>query len=134
MIKDEKDFRRFFCHIIESAHGHVSMVESPETSPGIPDLNWCINGKEGWTELKVSIYGENPHIRPTQKAWIRRRVKVGGFVNLLCYCVPRKTIFNVNGAHVEELNSIGDWERLGKMISPDDFATLFGHHTSLQEH
>jgi len=50
--------------------GHFSRVESHETSAGIPDVDYCLNGVESHIELK---FGRTvaPKIRPTSgKYWM----------------------------------------------------------------
>lgn len=61
---------------------HYSLVESPDTSPGVPDMDICIMGRETHIELK---YGEIkngkvklPELRGTQYRWLRNRHKAGG--------------------------------------------------------
>lgn len=54
----------------------TSWVESHYTSPGIPDLNYCCNGIEGWVELKA---GPDLEVRATQVMWMEDRVSAGGF-------------------------------------------------------
>jgi hypothetical protein len=63
--------------------GHWSKVESPDTSPGIPDLNWQMDKSGDWLELKFGNKRKPPHLRPTQCAWFRRRVRAGGKPQLL---------------------------------------------------
>ena len=63
--------------------GHWSKVESHDTSAGIPDLNYCMDGMEGWLELKFGNRVKAPKLRPTQCAWFRRRIKMGGTPQLL---------------------------------------------------
>lgn len=57
---------------------HLSLVESPLSSPGIPDVDFCINGIEGHIELKFSRRQDCPHIRPSQVKWFKARCKAGG--------------------------------------------------------
>lgn len=121
---NEKQFRRMIVQIIESVGGHVSMIESPELSPGAPDLNWCIRGMEGWTELKVSKKGEAPNIRKTQRAWIRRRVQAGGRVNLLCYYNPKDTIIMLAGECLEDVKTMKDWLEYGEQTVMSDLSDI----------
>lgn len=58
--------------------GHWCFVESKETSPGIPDLDFCIKGVEGKIEIKWGTNKKTPTLKPTQCAWFRRRVGAGG--------------------------------------------------------
>lgn len=54
---------------------HFSWVESGATSPGIPDLNYCFGGTEGWLELKCM---PNIEVRAAQVEWIEKRIQAGG--------------------------------------------------------
>jgi hypothetical protein len=56
-------------------------VETWSTGRGVPDLNYCINGHEGWIELKTTE-GWAVTVRPEQVAWIERRLRAGGRVFL----------------------------------------------------
>jgi hypothetical protein len=57
--------------------GQVSVVESHDTSVGIPDLNFCAKvGYEAWLELKWVYEDRMPNIRPAQVAWHRRRSEI----------------------------------------------------------
>lgn len=122
---NEKEFRRMVVRIIEEAGGHISMVESPETSPGIPDLNWCLRGREGWTELKVSKAGESPDIRPAQRAWIRRRVVVGGNVSLLLYNNVDQAIITLQGESLEDVKTLKDWYEHGHRITIEEMRDAY---------
>jgi hypothetical protein len=75
-VKTENEFRK---HIISVAQikGHVSHVESHETSAGIPDLNIWWMGQDLWLELKV-IKGGKVTMRPTQRKWHLDRAQHGG--------------------------------------------------------
>ena len=71
-------------HIPEA---HWQRIEVGGTGKGVPDLNYCIDGVEGWIELKqTSAWAVI--IRPEQIGWIERRVRVGGRVSV---AVRRKT-------------------------------------------
>ncbi len=67
-------------------HCHISIVESHDTSPGIPDLDICINGIEARMELKFSRENNKFTLRPTQVAWFRRRNKAKGSRNFILWC------------------------------------------------
>lgn len=59
--------------------GHFSRIESHDTSPGFPDVNFCVLGFEGNVELKFSDDLKHmPEIRPSQIRWMNKRVKCGG--------------------------------------------------------
>lgn len=64
-------------YIAEKIHGHVSQLESHATAAGVPDTNYCINGTEGWIEMKFTRGNKKFKYRGTQKAWFRDRLKAG---------------------------------------------------------
>lgn len=60
----------------------LQRIESGLTGLGIPDLNYCHAGREGWVELKQTK-GWVVGIRPDQVGWIERRVRHGGRVTVM---------------------------------------------------
>ena len=63
----------------------LSWVESPNTSPGIPDLSYCHRGVEGWVELKCGPFVE---VRATQVNWFEDRIAAGGRPLFLAQWAP----------------------------------------------
>jgi hypothetical protein len=47
------------------------------TTRGLPDVNYCLDGVEGWIEMKL-VRGLRVAIRPEQVGWIERRLARGG--------------------------------------------------------
>lgn len=74
-----------------------SRVESHSTSPGIPDVEYCVNGRVGNIELKNL---ENPRceLRPTQIKWFRNRTRAGGNP-LLLFSNKQDEFILLRGAH-----------------------------------
>ena len=63
--------------IISAGHPmHLSWIESHATSAGVPDVNYCCYGVEGWLELKA---GPDIEVRSTQVRWFRDRIAAGGW-------------------------------------------------------
>lgn len=56
---------------------HWVSVESGSTGFGIPDINYCCAGAEGWIECKATS-GWAVSIQPGQVAWHLRRARHGG--------------------------------------------------------
>ena len=78
MASGEDDLRAYLKRLFKEVEGSplsISWVESPSTSPGIPDLSYCHKGIEGWLELKA---GPKPGIRVTQERWFEERIEAGG--------------------------------------------------------
>lgn len=60
--------------------------------PGVPDVNYCINGAEGWLELKcppvkaneqTAVFGGAHGLSPVQMAWALSQAQAGGRCFLL---------------------------------------------------
>lgn len=60
-------------------HVHWQAIETGRTGRGIPDLNYCNNGIEGWIECKQTS-GWKVQVQAEQVAWIERRIRNGGRV------------------------------------------------------
>lgn len=72
---------------ISAGQVDYSRIESPST-PGIPDINYCIKGREFWIECKVKHKDQSRNqLKPNQKAWHKRRTLAGGNVFVLRYSV-----------------------------------------------
>lgn len=89
MMNPEKKFYELFKTKLGGKSTHIQRIESSVTQ-GIPDVNYCINGVEGWLELKSweKAIGRGdfyvPKLRPQQCAWLHRRSSAGGRALLLC--------------------------------------------------
>jgi hypothetical protein len=92
--------------------GHYSRIES-ETSPGFPDVNYCIGEVEGNIELKCSRYPKARYpfkkggLRKSQKVWIRQRIRAGGKVFILAQVGKERFLINgqrnLNSMTLEDL-------------------------------
>jgi len=80
----EDHLRTFIETVAEGHNWHVSHIESPITSPGIPDLNLSRGSVDLWIELKVRKRG-GVQMRPPQRLWHRRRAEAGGRSYVLAY-------------------------------------------------
>lgn len=58
--------------------GHWSIIESHATSTGVPDLAYCVDGVDGWLELKHTRNKKMPRIRPAQRKWISAHWRARG--------------------------------------------------------
>ncbi len=86
-MKQEKQcWKKLKSAVFKHYKDRVDRVESNVTS-GMPDVNYCIDGKEGWIELKAptepkraesKLFGSNHKLLQTQLNWILRQVKAGG--------------------------------------------------------
>lgn len=58
--------------------GHFDRIESHATSQGRPDVNYCIDGREGDIELKIYDRKRGGFIlRASQNAWFCNRIRSG---------------------------------------------------------
>jgi hypothetical protein len=87
---------------------HWVTVESRATESGIPDVEYCFEGKSGWIECKVTR-GWSVSIRPAQVAWILRRTRAGGRVFILVRQrgAERDDLWMVRGEYVRLLRDGG---------------------------
>lgn len=78
--------------------GHVCRVENTIGS-GMPDINWCYEGKEIWIETKMTLTN-SVLLRKEQWAWMRRRDVAGSQVRIVAV-LPRDFIACWFPKHVE---------------------------------
>lgn len=79
-----------FSRIFAIRNAHVVRVENP-ADPGTPDVNWCMDGIEGWVELKQAKNWPKKkdtdlnikHFSTKQKVWLTKRSFSGGRIHLL---------------------------------------------------
>src|SRR5215475_5876721 len=91
-------------------------VETHGTSRGVPDSNYCVDGKEGWIELKACD-GWRVSIRPEQAAWAELRLRKGGRV-FLAVRRAKKELWLFSGAamrllidaRLDATAPLGRWE------------------------
>lgn len=103
--------------------GHYSRIESPDTSPGVSDVNYRIPAAEGWIELKdnratnpeVPFPNEKKGLRKSQLIWIPERVAFGGIVwiaarvGIVTFWVPGKYAGAFNGATLKRLGALAHY-------------------------
>jgi hypothetical protein len=66
--------------------GDFQAIETGLIGGGVPDSNFCIQGKEGWIECKRTSGWTISNMEPSQVAWAERRVRNGGRV----FCAVRR--------------------------------------------
>lgn len=95
------------------AGGHYSRIESNETCPGFPDVQYTLEGQTGGMELKCNQFptnefpfaGEKHGLRRSQKIWIKDELIAGGKVILVLQA--REMVYFVEGFycdHIEKWN------------------------------
>lgn len=108
---------------------HAVNMEPSITNPGIPDVNFCLEGILGDVELKFGYAkGAAPLVRPGQIVWFRERIRAGGYPMLAYYVEDKEYTDEVmifQGRHIEDLaeakdiDEIYDIEYL-RVINPED--------------
>lgn len=91
---------------------------------GMPDINYCIMGREGWIEMKspveptrphTPLFGSNHRLSQDQKNWMKRQASAGGRAYILIgtnkrfLLIHAKHADGVNTMTVEELMAVADW-------------------------
>jgi hypothetical protein len=80
---------------------------------GMPDINFCSEGKESWIEQKsptepkrqsTKLFGSNHKISQDQKNWFLRQMKAEG--NAYFLIVTNKQWMLVGGEHADEINEM----------------------------
>lgn len=78
MASDDGGLRGLFrTHL--KPHADMQAVETGLIAAGVPDLNYCASGREGWIEMKQTD-GWAVTLRPEQVGWLCRRARAGGRV------------------------------------------------------
>lgn len=103
-MNSEDDFRREVIDVATRLGGHVSHIESHQTSAGIPDLIIYLTDEDLWLELKV-IKDKKVHLRPTQKRWHADRAEAGGMSWVLVLDPLNEDILVVPGRVAATLDS-----------------------------
>lgn len=91
---------------------------------GMPDINYCIRGTEGWIEIKspaepkreeTALFGSNHNLSQDQKNWFKRQTMAGGRCYILIgtdkrwMLVHGKHADTLNHMTVAELQAVADW-------------------------
>jgi hypothetical protein len=100
--------------LVQSVRDDAVRVENPAW-PGTPDVHWCMDGIEGWLELKeVPEWPKRPgtplridHYTSQQRVWQRRRYNAGGRVHVLIKVSDDWLLFDVLTA----ISIIGEADR-----------------------
>lgn len=100
------------------------------TDAGVPDVNYCFDGNEGWVELKhgdmparpsTVVFKSQRGLAPEQIEWQLYRKRCGGVVwNLI---QVGKWLVCINGAHAAKINhctfdellALSAWSNKGSM-------------------
>jgi len=87
-------------------HFHWQTIELSFSMRGIPDKNYCFDGKEGWLEFK-NTNGRSVPLRPEQIGWLMRRVRHGGRAFIAVRQKKNDTLWLIPGADAEQAKHLG---------------------------
>lgn len=109
---------------------------------GIPDINYCINGVEGWIELKsptepkrehTPLFGSNHRLLQSQMNWHLTQRRAGG-ISFVLICTEHWWLL-IEGKHADVINDLTLWQLIDLAVwsaaRPVKYATLW---SSLREH
>ena len=123
-MKAEDRFRQAVIRVAQSMGGHVTYIESHQTSAGVPDLHIFLNGTDVWLELKV-VGLKKVRVRPTQRKWHRERREAGGNSWVWVLDPPTGNILQVPGHVAADLEpDIDGWRRVALVAQNIE---LIGH-------
>lgn len=88
IISSEKQFSAWLMKRLNE-RGHAQRIETT-TSNGVPDINWCVDGKECWIETKIGC--TEILLRKEQYAWGMKRSVHGCNVRVFSYCPKHDAI------------------------------------------
>lgn len=108
---------------------------------GMPDVNYCIEGVEGWIEIKsptepvrpsTPLFGSNHKLSQNQKNWFLLQRRAGGIAWVLI-CTNKRWML-IEGAHaddvntltVEQLRGIAAWHASKYLLGPTNWTVLRG--------
>lgn len=108
----EKNAYRTFYEGVRQGRDRIERIENG-VGVGAPDINFCIEAKEGWLELKSPIepkrtstplFGSNHRVSQDQKNWFLRQRQAGGFCAFLI--VTDKRWMLIPSRYADEMNSM----------------------------
>ena len=105
MSKNDGGLRALFRRRLP--HFHWTSVETPMTESGVPDLNFCAEGIDGWIECKRARHWE-VSLRPAQIGWLMRRARAGGCAFVAVRrALPSDELWLLRGAFAADLKKDG---------------------------
>lgn len=96
---------------------HLTRVEN-SAEPGMPDVNYCLEGYESTLELKYTSRFPLKHkVSTSQRIWLRRRSRAGASVRVVVGTPKRIYLFRDAGVFlVNRLKSVGQAEREAQWV------------------
>lgn len=107
---------------IIKAGGDATRIETGMTGRGIPDLNYCLRGREGWIECK-KCQANTIHFRPEQIAWAEKRLRAGGRVFGAIRQMNSGDLFLIHGSAFR-VTKLDTYPPLGRWAAPWNWAEV----------
>lgn len=105
-------------------------VEMHRAGRGVPDVNYCVAGCEGWIEMKRIVSGWRVRVSPEQVGWAERRIRVGGRVLAAIRREDEMAMFSglqlrsLKDHDVRELHPLGEWSGGAARWNWDEILTI----------
>ena len=100
-MDNETEFKHWFLARAFVKTPHVVNIDLSD-APGVPDTNWCCEGREGWIEFKWL----SAKVRAKQYRWFEDRAKVSGRAHLAWGCLARPDYVTLGLIRGEDVHKI----------------------------
>ena len=124
----EKNDWKILKHNLPQGYDRLERIENI-VGVGTPDVNYCIDGREGWIEMKSPIEKSNPNSKlftgrnhkllQTQKNWFLQQKNAGGKGFILIATDKRWLLINgnrwadfINEYNIKELEAVSCWSAM----------------------
>lgn len=136
-MSEKNDYHRLRQHLLKPLD-RIDRIENG-VGVGMPDINFCADGKECWIEQKNGIeparpatpfFGSNHKLSQDQKNWFKRQVDAGGrcFVlvatNKMWYLVEGKWADHLNDWTVDGIAVVAVWSTPNPIRGKDKWESL----------
>jgi hypothetical protein len=110
-MSESSDYKTFRRNVI-GPHDRIDRIENVMVA-GMPDVNFCIDGVEGWIEQKspkepkrksTKLFGSNHKVSVDQSNWMKRQTTAGGKAYFLIVTDLRWLL--LDGAWADEINNM----------------------------
>jgi hypothetical protein len=110
-MSEKNAYKNFHAHIMRGAD-RIDRMENA-IGEGMPDINYCIEGVEGWIEIKspiepkratTALFGSNHRISQAQMNWFLRQRRAQGVAFLLIETNKRSML--IGASNVDEVNGM----------------------------